>query len=257
VAGQPQPHDSGAGGAERTEAGPAQDSGAAGQQDARARVQPPLASSQPSTPFASIRPPLEQRERGAWLRAILLLLLLCLLAWVIYVYRQIHAYAIHDQARPADAIAVFGAAEYDGRPSPVLRARLDHALELYQEKLAPLIVTLGGGDPSESHSEGGVGEDYLLAHGVPESAIIAETRSRDTYESAERLAAIAHANQLQRIVAVSDGTHLFRIHALCDADGLTVYTSPRREARSLPMAASAERVLHEILSYTLFRLHMH
>jgi uncharacterized SAM-binding protein YcdF (DUF218 family) len=195
--------------------------------------------------------------RNRWLRAIAVFVLLTALAWIVYVYRQIRAYALHDEARPADAIAVFGAAEYDGRPSPVLRARLDHGLELYQEKLAPLIITLGGGDPSERHSEGGVGKDYLLAHGVPESAIIAETRSSNTRESAERLAAIARANQLHRIVVVSDGTHLFRIHALCSVEGLTVYTSPRRETRPLPLSAGAKRLLHELLSYTAFRLHMH
>ena len=65
--------------------------------------------------------------------------------WFLWLYGQIHYYATHDQARPADAIAVFGAAEYDGRPSPVLRARLDHALALYREGLAPLVITLGGG----------------------------------------------------------------------------------------------------------------
>ncbi len=199
----------------------------------------------------------QSAPRLHWLSAITVLVLLTVLAWIVYVYQQIHTYALHDQARPADAIAVFGAAEYDGRPSPVLRARLDHGLELYQEELAPLIITLGGGDPSERHSEGGVGEDYLLAHGVPESAIIAETRSSNTRESAERLAAIARVNQLHRIVVVSDGTHLFRIHALCRVEGLTVYTSPRREARPLPLSASTERLLHEILSYTAFRLHMH
>jgi uncharacterized SAM-binding protein YcdF (DUF218 family) len=199
----------------------------------------------------------KSRPRRRWLGAISAIVLLAAVAWVAYVYRQIRWYALHDEARPADAIAVFGAAEYDGRPSPVLRARLDHGLELYQEKLAPLIITLGGGDPSERHSEGGVGEDYLLAHGVPESAIIAETRSTNTRESVERLAAMARVNQLHRIVVVSDGTHLFRIHALCRVEGLTVYTSPRREARPLSPAAGAERLLHEILSYTAFRLHMH
>ncbi len=201
--------------------------------------------------------PARPRLRASWARGLVGLVLLAGAAWVIYVDRQIQAYATHDEARPADAIAVFGAAEYDGHPSPVLRARLDHGLELYREKLAPLIITLGGGDPSDRHSEGGVGEDYLLAHGVPESAIIAETHSSNTRESAERLAVIARANNLQRIDVVSDGTHLFRIHALCRADGLTVYTSPRREARALPLKASAERLLHEIASYTAFRLHLH
>lgn len=173
--------------------------------------------------------------------------------WVVWVESRINYYAMHDQARPADAIAVFGAAEYDGRPSPVLRARLDHGLALYQQKLAPLIITLGGGAATDVHSEGGVGRDYLMAHGVPDSAIIAETESRDTEQSARRLAVIAHKNHLKIIVVVSDGTHLFRVHALCESLGLRVYTSPRRQARPLPFSLRFDRDAHEILSYTFWR----
>src|SRR6201996_6462815 len=147
-------------------------------------------------------------------------LLLVTAGWFLWVYGQIRFYATHDDARPADAIAVFGAAEYDGRPSPVLRARLEHALTLYQEKIAPLVITLGGGDPTDRHSEGAVGHDFLMAHGVPDSAIIAETESSNTEESAKRLAVIARANNLKNIVVVSDGTHLFRVHALCESLGL-------------------------------------
>jgi uncharacterized SAM-binding protein YcdF (DUF218 family) len=179
------------------------------------------------------------------------------LAWVLWVNGQIGYYAHRDEARPADAIAVFGAAEYDGRPSPVLRARLDHALELYQRGLAPMIITLGGGDPADRHSEGGVGHDYLLAHGVPEEAIIAETESDNTEESAERLAVIARANGLKNIVVVSDGTHLFRIHAICEHDGLTVYTSPRPVGRSIVRQQRVKRLMHEIVSYTAWRLKLH
>lgn len=177
--------------------------------------------------------------------------------WVLWVDQQIRYYASRDEARPADAIAVFGAAEYDGRPSPVLRARLAHALALYQGGLAPLVITLGGGDPADRHSEGEVGHDYLLGHGVPEQSIIAETESDDTEESAERLAVIARANGLKSIVVVSDGTHLFRIHAICERDGLRVYTSPRPMGRNIPWRQRAERLAHEIVSYTLWRLHMH
>jgi uncharacterized SAM-binding protein YcdF (DUF218 family) len=177
--------------------------------------------------------------------------------WILWVEGQVRYYARRDEARPADAIAVFGAAEYDGRPSPVLRARLDHALELYQRGLAPLVITLGGGDPADRHSEGGVGHDYLLAHGVPEKAIIAETQSDNTEESAERLAVIARANGLKSIDVVSDGTHLFRIHAICEHDGLDVYTSPRPVGRSIPREQRVKRLLHEIASYTAWRLHMH
>ena len=179
-------------------------------------------------------------------------------AWVFWVDSQIHSYAHRDEARPADAIAVFGAAEYDGRPSPVLRARLDHALQLYQRGIAPLVITLGGGyEADANHSEGGVGQDYLMAHGVPEAAIIAETESNNTEESAQRLAVIARANGLKSIVVVSDGTHLFRIHDICERDGVTVYTSPRPVARSISWGDRVARLTHEILSYTAWKLHLH
>jgi uncharacterized SAM-binding protein YcdF (DUF218 family) len=189
------------------------------------------------------------------LRVLLAAGLIAVAGWFLWLYGQIHFYATHDEARPADAIAVFGAAEYDGRPSPVLRARLDHALVLYRERLAPLIITLGGGDPHDS--EGGVGHDYLLAHEVPENQIIAETQSTNTEESAERLAAIARENHLNRILAVSDGTHLFRIRALCTSLGLTVSTSPRAETRPLGPWDAAMRLMHEMFSYTLWRLKVH
>jgi len=174
--------------------------------------------------------------------------------WVLWVFGQIRYYADRNEARPADAIAVFGAAEYDGRPSPVLRARLDHALALYEEKLAPLVITLGGGDPTDRHSEGAVGHDYLMAHGVPDSAIIAETASNNTEESAKRLAVIARTNNLKSIVIVSDGSHLFRAHALCESMGLNVFTSPRPETRGLSAWGTFQRIMHEILSYTWWRL---
>jgi uncharacterized SAM-binding protein YcdF (DUF218 family) len=180
--------------------------------------------------------------------------ILVVVVWVVWVDRQIHYFADRNEARPADAIAVFGAAEYDGRPSPVLKARLDHALALYREKLAPLVITLGGGDPTDRHSEGGVGHDYLMGHGLPDAAIIAETESSNTEESSKRLAVIARANNLKDIVVVSDGTHLFRVHALCAAMGLNVYTSPRPEAHGLSWWDGFQRMVHEILSYTWWRV---
>ncbi len=200
------------------------------------------------------RKPLTGRRLLRWL---LLAFFVAALGWFLWLYGQIHYYATHDQARPADAIAVFGAAEYDGRPSPVLRARLDHALALYREHLAPLVITLGGGSGAPRDSEGGVGHDYLLAHGVPESQIIAETHSSNTEESAARLAAIARENHLNRILAVSDGTHLFRIHALGSSMGLNISTSPRAEARPLSFWDAATRLMHEMMSYTLWRLKVH
>ncbi len=198
-----------------------------------------------------------RQVRRGWLRRAFhgVVLLGCLAAacWVLWVYLEIEHYANTDEARPADAIAVFGAAEYDGRPSPVLRARLEQGLQLYRQGLAPLMITLGGsGDPQ--HSEGGVGQNFLVAQGVPESHIIAETQSRSTDASARRLAAIADANHLHTILAVSDGTHLFRIHQLCESYGLTVYTSPRAVGRPIGRLSRLRRLTHEIASYTGWKL---
>jgi uncharacterized SAM-binding protein YcdF (DUF218 family) len=203
-------------------------------------------------------------KRPNWvLRAALVVVLALLVGalwWTRWVYVQIEAYANQDQAAPADAIGVFGAAEYDGKPSPVYRARLDHALELYKRGIAPLIITLGGAGGDE-YSEGAVGREYLMGQGVPEEAIIAETVSRNTEDSARRIAVIARANGLRRLVIVSDGTHLFRIHEVCAADGLDVLTSPRPrvsvEGGANGEVGAFERVEHEILSYTLWRMHLH
>ncbi len=185
-----------------------------------------------------------------------LLLVAAAAGWTGWVYAQIERYAQMDQAAPADAIAVLGAAEYDGRPSPVYRARLDHALDLYRRGLAPLLVTLGG-PGGDQFTEGSVGRDYLIANGVPESAIIAETESRNTEESARRIAVIARANGLRRLVVVSDDTHMFRIHALCAAEGLDVLTSPRPHPSVEGRSLLVKRLVHEMLSYTFWRLHLH
>src|SRR6202042_2173348 len=162
-----------------------------------------------------------------WMRWLVAVLLLLILGWFGWVYRQIEATADIDNAQPADAIAVFGAAEYAGRPSPVLHARLDKAVSLYNRGIAPAIITLGGGSDKDSgKTEGGVGRDYLLANGIPYDRIIAETTSVDTEQQVQRLAEIAKRDHLQHIVVVSDGTHLFRIALLCRRAGLDVYTSP-------------------------------
>jgi vancomycin permeability regulator SanA len=193
------------------------------------------------------------------LRATLLLLLALAvggLCWCRWVYVQIESYAGQDQAAQSDAIAVFGAAEYDGRPSPVYRARLDHALTLYKHGIAPLIVTLGG-NGGDQYNEGAVGREYLVGMGVSAGVIIAETQSRNTEDSARRIAVIARANGLQRLVIVSDGTHLFRIHEICAAEGLDVLTSPRPRVTVEGGSQDVKRIVHEILSYTLWRMHLH
>jgi len=201
-----------------------------------------------------------KKGRGSFLLRMVLVLILALLCgalgWCRWVYVQVESYAAQDQAAPSAAIGVFGAAEYDGRPSPVYRARLDHALELYHHGIAPLIITLGGSG-GDQYNEGAVGREYLMAMGVPEEAIIAETQSRNTEESARRIAVIARANGLSRLVIVSDGTHLFRIHEICAAEGLDVLTSPRPQQPVEGGSREFERIEHEILSYTAWRMHLH
>jgi uncharacterized SAM-binding protein YcdF (DUF218 family) len=196
-------------------------------------------------------------RRGPLHYVLLVIVILLSLAgvWCWWVAAQIRYFAAHDQAASSDAIVVFGAAEYDGKPSPVFRARLDHARDLYAHGIAPLVITLGG-PGGDGYTEGGVGQAYLMGTGIPESDIIAETHSRSTSESAHRLAVIVRANHLRRLVLVSDAMHMFRIHAICTADGLNVLTSPRP-----PSATTEERIppsdpmWHEILTYTLWRLH--
>ncbi len=204
------------------------------------------------------REPKARKATGSLLlRRLLGLLLLAALGWFGWLYLQIKAVAVQDDARPADAIAVFGAAEYGGRPSPVLHARLQHAVDLYREQIAPLVITLGGSRNRDSGmSEGGVGRDYLLANGVPFDRIVAETQSVDTEQQVARLAEIAQARGLKRIVVVSDGTHLFRIKKLCQAAGLDVYTSPRAPLGHIDDYDLAQRYFHEMLSYSAMRLHV-
>jgi uncharacterized SAM-binding protein YcdF (DUF218 family) len=189
------------------------------------------------------------------MRWLVVVLLLLILGWFAWVHRQIEATANIDNAQAADAIAVFGAAEYAGRPSPVLHARLDKAVSLYDEGMAPVIVTLGGGSDKDSgKTEAGVGRDYLLANGVPFDSIIAETKSFDTEEQVNSLAYIAGRENFHHIIVVSDGTHLFRIALLCRRAGLNVYTSPRAALGRIDDIDRAKRMMHEMLSYTALRM---
>ncbi len=175
------------------------------------------------------------------------------LAVIVYVavnYYEISTQASHDESRPADVIVVFGAAEYSGKPSPTFRARLDHALVLYQRGIAPFIVTTGGKGDAR-FTEGGVGRDYLVAAGVPDAKVIAETQSEDTSESAQRVGAIMRANNMKSCVAVSDGYHIYRIKRMMHDQGVQTYGSPRPGGVARPLI-----FLREVASITLWRLHI-
>ena len=163
---------------------------------------------------------------------------------------------VHDsheqQLHQADAIVVFGAAEYDGRPSPVFRARLDHANSLFGKGLAPVVITTGGAAADPNFSEGGVGRDYLMRRGVPESALIAETQASDTAESAERVAGIMRANHMRSCIAVSDAYHVFRIRKLLEHHGIQVFLAPRTDSRPKSVWQRGVALLRESVSYLVW-----
>ena len=199
-------------------------------------------------------PAKQHRPRRWWLRLLTLAAVVVLALLAITAARIVQA-ASQDEVPHADTIVVFGAAEYSGRPSPVLKARLDHALDLFHRGVAPVVITTGGAASDPKFSEGGVGKDYLMRHGVPERSLIAETQGRDTSESAVRVGVIMHANSLRSCVAVSDAYHVFRIRKLLEHEGVgPVYTAPRPDSRPRSVLQRTLAVLREATSYLLWRI---
>ena len=140
-----------------------------------------------------------------------------------------------EEARPADVILVLGAAEYRGRPSPVLKARLDHALELYRSKMAPRIMTMGGAGGEVVFTEGTVGRSYLTSRGVPPEAVIVEDEGESTVQSTNTAIEIMRRMDLHSAIVVSDGYHIFRVKRILEARGIAAYGSPRKEHGSDPI----------------------
>jgi uncharacterized SAM-binding protein YcdF (DUF218 family) len=178
------------------------------------------------------------------------------LVWLAAICVGIVDQASRQEPGPADAIVVFGAAEYAGRPSPVYRARLDHAFELFEQGAAPVVITTGGAADDPRYNEGGVGHDYLMHRGIPDANLIAETQGSDTAQSAERIGVIMRTNHMHSCVAVSDAYHVFRIRKLLEHEGMQVYVSPRPDSRPRSTWQRAEAVLREAAGYVVWRLHM-
>lgn len=196
-----------------------------------------------------------RREPGRWLVRLEVLGLLALAGFLAVTAVRIVREGSRQELHPADAIVVFGAAEYSGHPSPVLRARLDHAFELFQQGLAPVVITTGGAASDPSFSEGGVGRDYLMHRGIPERNLIAETQGSDTAQSAMRVAVIMHANGLHSCVAVSDAYHVFRIKRLLKHEGINpVYGAPRPGSRPHSVVQRLYAVMREACSYLVWKL---
>jgi uncharacterized SAM-binding protein YcdF (DUF218 family) len=191
---------------------------------------------------------------GRWLLWLLVLAGMLILGALAATSVRIIQTARKSELHAADAIVVFGAAQYDGRPSPVFRARLDHAYDLFQEKLAPVVITTGGAGNDPKYSEGGVGRDYLIGRGIPEGDLIAETQGSDSARSAERVAVIMRTNDMHSCVAVSDAYHLFRIQQMLEREGLTVYVAPRPWSRPPTKWERVQAIGREATSYLVWRV---
>jgi uncharacterized SAM-binding protein YcdF (DUF218 family) len=165
------------------------------------------------------------------------------LGWAISVLGVL-AWGRREASAPADAIVVLGAAQYAGRPSPVLRARLDHAYDLYKRRMAPTVILTGGQGDGDTISEAEVGVQYLRKRGVPARAMLAETEGRDTEQSIAAVAAMADTANLGSVILVSDPFHMFRLQLLSWRHGLRAACSPTRTS---PIAASSEQTWSHIL----------
>ena len=196
---------------------------------------------------------MDHRQRARWSLRLLLLIVAVFLLWLTETCVGIVRESEAQQEQPADAIVVFGAAQYDGRPSPVFRARLDHAFDLFQHGVAPVVITTGGAGEDPHYSEGEVGHDYLMKRGIPEAKLIPETQGSDTAQSAQRVGVIMRTNRMRTCIAVSDGYHVFRTRKLLEHEGIRVYVAPRAGSRPHSSWQRAMSVLKEALSYMVWR----
>lgn len=162
---------------------------------------------------------------GRFIRRGVLVVVLVVVGYVGLTFLQVLLAAGEDDRSPADAIVVLGAAQYDGRPSPVLAGRLDHALELWQEGVAGVIVTTGANQPGDRFTEGFAGFEYLRFAGVPEEQILVVTDGDSTWEQLAATARVLRNEGLDRAVLVSDPYHALRLRQIADQVGLDAAVS--------------------------------
>lgn len=181
--------------------------------------------------------------------AVLALVVAVSIYWA-YLYRQIRDSAVRDEASAADAIVVLGAAQYNGRPSPVLKARLDHAYQLFKKGYAAAIITTGSYGPDPNFSEAHVSTQYLVQRGIDPLRIVTEQGSGTTHDSIRAAVTLMQAKGWKTALVVSDGFHLFRVKKMFEDSGIVAYTSP---APNSPIeVASSQRFWHSIREVILF-----
>lgn len=183
----------------------------------------------------------------ALVRALAAIVLLGVAFWIACLVTVL-AFAHRDGARQAEAIVVLGAAQYQGTPSPVLRARLDHGLTLWRRGLARKFVLTGGSMEGDKWSEASAGRRYVMRRGVPDSSIMMESRGRSSLESLEAVAQLMEGSQSRSVILVSDPFHMFRLWVIARRNGLVPYTSP---TRSSPIAVNREMTWRYYLGESL------
>ncbi len=188
------------------------------------------------------------------LAGLIILLFSSLLGYLFRVAGQIEKQSSKEEAQAADVIVVLGAAEYRGKPSPVLQARLNHALLLYLKGFAPYLLTTGGSGGDPVYTEGEVGRAYLSKHGVPSEAILVEPEGSTTAQSVDAAAEIMRQMNLHSCIVVSDGYHIYRVKRLLEAHNIKVYGSPRPESIERRPARLRWLYFRQAVGYVLWRL---
>lgn len=164
-----------------------------------------------------------------------------------YTTYRVWAQGQRDEERPADAIVVMGAAQYDGRPSPVFASRLDHGVALFLGGYAPRLVMTGGKAAGDRTTEAAVGRAFALERGVPPGAIVVEDQSRTTLESVRAVAALLQADGARTAIFVSDRPHMLRVLRMASDVGITAWGSPTRTSPiESDLAGRIDATIHEL-----------
>ena len=196
-----------------------------------------------------------RRRIVKWAAVAAVLLPMAIGVYWVYLYQEVRYFAVRDQAHVADAIVVLGAAQYNGRPSNVLKARLEHALSLYSRGYARAIITTGSYGPDPNYSEAHVATEYLTKHGVNPDNIITEQASVTTHDSIRAASLLVKSKEWKTVLVVSDGFHLFRAREMFADEDVVAYTSP---APTSPIELSTSQrfwySLREVFLFSAYRL---
>lgn len=206
------------------------------------------------TPAASRAPGRERRRRKGLAFRLVRLVFAGVLGYVLVTAARIGYAGAGDHRQRSDVIVVLGAAQFNGRPSPVYKARLEHAVRLYKDGYAPRILFTGGKQPGDTYTEASAGRLFALRHGVPDSAILEEREGRTTLQSMSAAASILKENHLHTALLVSDPFHALRLGQMARDLDMEARFSPAENSRIQSMPVRARFTLREVVVYTAYRL---